>query len=72
MSTTKVTDPAYQAQTLGPQLNLANWSLTAISLVFLLLRLYCKAIQRRGLWWDDHFLLASWVSIFRHFHCPDL
>jgi hypothetical protein len=30
--------------------------------VFLALRIYCKLSRRRSLWWDDHFLVASWVS----------
>jgi hypothetical protein len=55
-------DPAYVAATTGPHLNIANWTLTGMALAFLALRVYCKSIQGRGLWWDDHFLIASWVS----------
>lgn len=40
----------------------AIWSFTVASAVFLGLRVYCKLLRRRPLWWDDHFLIASWVS----------
>ena len=40
----------------------AIWSLTVAATVFLALRVYCKLSRRRLLWWDDHFLIASWVS----------
>ncbi|CRK28259.1 hypothetical protein BN1708_018342, partial [Verticillium longisporum] len=44
---------------LGPRLNATVWSLTAVSGLFLGLRLYCKFTRRRGLWLDDHFLIAA-------------
>ncbi|KAG7118008.1 hypothetical protein HYQ44_020232 [Verticillium longisporum] len=47
---------------LGPRLNATVWSLTAVSGLFLGLRLYCKFTRRRGLWLDDHFLIAAWCS----------
>ncbi|KAI1073234.1 hypothetical protein LB507_010845 [Fusarium sp. FIESC RH6] len=37
-------------------------SLLILSGIFLGLRLYCKVIRRRGFWWDDHVLIASWIS----------
>src|SRR4051794_24308999 len=37
------------------------WSFTVASAVFLTLRIYCKISRGRVLWWDDHFLIASWV-----------
>ena len=40
----------------------AIWTFTVASAVFLALRLYCKLLRRRPLWWDDYFLIASWVS----------
>ncbi|KAM7212493.1 hypothetical protein V8F06_012115 [Rhypophila decipiens] len=49
---------------LGPELNAVIWSLTAVSAIFLALRLYCRAVRARVLWWDDWFLLAAWVAIF--------
>jgi hypothetical protein len=38
------------------------WVLTTIPALFLALRLYCKFKTHRGLWWDDHILLGSWVG----------
>ncbi len=46
----------------GPRLNWAIWAFTIASAVFLALRLYCKLTRARTLWWDDHFLIGSWVS----------
>ena len=46
---------------LGPQLNTAFWVLTGLATVFLGLRLYCKGIRVRNLWWDDYLLTAAWV-----------
>lgn len=40
----------------------AIWAFTFASAVLLGLRVYCKLSRRRPLWWDDHFLIASWVS----------
>ncbi len=48
----------------GPQINFTLWLLTALSAAFLALRIYCKFLRHRGLWWDDHLLIASWVSLF--------
>jgi hypothetical protein len=47
----------------GPQINFTLWLLTALSAAFLSLRVYCKFLRHRGLWWDDHLLIASWVSL---------
>ena len=46
----------------GPQINFTLWFLTALSAAFLSLRVYCKFLRHRGLWWDDHLLILSWVS----------
>ena len=46
---------------LGPQLNYTIWLLTMLAAGFLGLRVYCKLIRHRGLWWDDHVLIVSWV-----------
>ncbi len=45
----------------GPKLNAIIWTLNAVSGVFLGLRLYCKIVRIKGLWWDDIFLAAAWV-----------
>jgi len=48
----------------GPRLNVVIWVLTGLSGVFLCLRLYCKRLRGKGLWWDDWLLTAAWVSVF--------
>lgn len=45
----------------GPTVNIAVWCLVALATIFLSLRVYCKFRRHRGLWWDDHVLIASWV-----------
>lgn len=45
----------------GARLNGVGWGLTAAAGVMLFLRVYCKLWRCRGLWWDDHFLIISWV-----------
>jgi hypothetical protein len=45
----------------GTRLDAVCWSLVAASAILLFLRIYSKLWSRRGLWWDDHFLLISWV-----------
>ncbi|KAM0425622.1 hypothetical protein ACHAPT_009154 [Fusarium lateritium] len=47
----------------GTRLLAACWALAAASALLLFLRIYCKLWRGRGLWWDDHFLLVSWVSL---------
>lgn len=39
------------------------WLLIALSAFVLVLRLYCKFHRHNRLWWDDHILVASWVSL---------
>lgn len=50
----------------GPQLNIIVWLLISISALFLFTRLYLKACQNRGLWWDDYVLLAAWLTQSAH------
>ena len=50
----------------GTRLNSVLWSLTGASAVLLSLRIYSKLWSRKGLWWDDHFLIISWVSCAGH------
>ncbi|EAQ82895.1 hypothetical protein CHGG_11071 [Chaetomium globosum CBS 148.51] len=47
----------------GPQINLVIWLLTALSSAFLAMRVYCKFLRHRGLWWDDYLLIGSWVAL---------
>ncbi|KAI1336865.1 hypothetical protein F5Y15DRAFT_392436 [Xylariaceae sp. FL0016] len=39
------------------------WSLTVAALIFLILRIYCKLWRGRGLWWDDHLMVAAFVFL---------
>jgi hypothetical protein len=39
------------------------WFLAISSGILLFLRTYCKVWRSRGLWFDDHLLLASWVAL---------
>lgn len=54
---------AVMLETLGPQMIAVVWVLVALSGIFLGLRIYCKFLKSRGLWWDDYLLIASWVSL---------
>ncbi|KAH9904259.1 hypothetical protein F4778DRAFT_731811 [Xylariomycetidae sp. FL2044] len=47
----------------GPRLLAACWSLAVIAGIFLSLRIYCKCIRGRGLWWDDHLMTIAWVCL---------
>ncbi len=49
------------AEDVGTRIQVAVWVLTTISGLFLALRLHCKFLKSRGLWWDDHVLMAAWV-----------
>lgn len=46
----------------APMLLWSIWTVTVVSAIFLSLRVYCKLTRHRSLWWDDHFLILSWVS----------
>ncbi|KAK3901529.1 hypothetical protein C8A05DRAFT_44827 [Staphylotrichum tortipilum] len=47
----------------GSKVNIVCWLLAALSAAFLGLRLFCKFKTHRGLWWDDHVLIVSWVFL---------
>ncbi|KAI0199758.1 hypothetical protein F4808DRAFT_431119 [Astrocystis sublimbata] len=47
----------------GPSVEACVWSLAILAAGWLALRLYLKIRKHRGLWWDDHFLIISWVCI---------
>lgn len=60
-------------ETRAPRLLAATWSLTMASGVFLALRIYCKRRRSTGMWWDDHLMIAAWVSaIFGGLVCARL
>ncbi|PHH54867.1 hypothetical protein CFIMG_001264RA [Ceratocystis fimbriata CBS 114723] len=47
----------------GPGIRASCWILGGLSLVFLSLRVYCKFLKHRGLYWDDYLLIASWLAV---------
>jgi uncharacterized BrkB/YihY/UPF0761 family membrane protein len=46
----------------GPKLLASIWSLFVVATIFLALRVYCRVLKRRSLWWDDYILVGAWVS----------
>lgn len=46
----------------GPTLLTVSWLLTGLASVFLGLRIYCKFVGHRALYWDDWVLCGAWVS----------
>lgn len=57
-----------QTGDLGPTTRASIWILVCASLVFLLMRLYCKAIRHRKFHADDWFAIAAWVWGFLPLH----
>ena len=53
--------PVKEVANYAPLLLWSIWVLTVVSAVFLALRVYAKLMRRRSLWWDDYFLILSWV-----------
>ena len=49
-------------ETHGPLLAGVSWVLVIVSCIFLSLRIYCKFVRSRGLWYDDGVLICAWVS----------
>lgn len=47
----------------GPLFEGLAWFLTALATILLALRVNCKLISRRRLWWDDWTLIACWVML---------
>ncbi|OHE98243.1 hypothetical protein CORC01_06440 [Colletotrichum orchidophilum] len=47
----------------GTKLLAVTWTLCVASATLLSLRIYCKLWRGRGLWWDDHLLIISMVSL---------
>ncbi|KAK3988972.1 hypothetical protein QBC44DRAFT_397239 [Cladorrhinum sp. PSN332] len=43
----------------GPDVVAVAWALWTFAAAFLSVRIYCKHVSGRGLWWDDRFLLAA-------------
>src|SRR3569833_749918 len=50
------------------RLNVSIRFLVGLAAIFLCLRVYCKFLRMRKLWWDDAILIASFVRAFPHIH----
>ncbi|OTB15750.1 hypothetical protein K445DRAFT_317394 [Daldinia sp. EC12] len=46
---------------LETSVHIGIWFMVGVSLLALVLRLYCRLSRRRPLWWDDFVLIAAWV-----------
>ncbi|KAL8349341.1 hypothetical protein RB601_001894 [Gaeumannomyces tritici] len=66
----KVTNP--NPPSMGALLSSVVWFLTALALVFLVLRLYSKHLRGKGFWWDDYILGAAWHMLLLSSVCVSL
>lgn len=66
LSTNGATLTKEATESMAPLIRIVCWFLVSISGLFLSLRLYCKYLQSRGLWWDDHVLVMAWVCPPHH------
>ncbi|KAL1893834.1 hypothetical protein Cpir12675_003953 [Ceratocystis pirilliformis] len=46
---------------LSDRMRVVSWIMLSLSTVFVALRVYCKTLNARGLWWDDYILLLAYV-----------
>ncbi|KAG7117882.1 hypothetical protein HYQ44_006005 [Verticillium longisporum] len=47
----------------APTVVASIWVMMAFATIFLLLRIYCKAVRTRGMWWDDYIMLFAWFFL---------
>lgn len=47
----------------GPRLLVVCCMLVALAGLFLGLRIYCKVIRQKGIWWDDWVMMAAWIAL---------
>lgn len=52
---------AEAAEDISAKTRVSVWLLTSMAGFLMGLRLYCKWLRHRGLWWDDYILVLSWV-----------
>ncbi|KAK6212544.1 hypothetical protein LQW54_005128 [Pestalotiopsis sp. IQ-011] len=62
-SSLQVINPSLPHDNYGPQVNACIWALSSLAGAWLALRIYCKFIRHRRLWWDDYILLGSWLML---------
>lgn len=55
--------PTSTAGAIGAEINGVVWAITFVATCLLAMRLYVKFTGHKGLWWDDHSLIASWVML---------
>lgn len=46
-----------------PRVYAIIWSLWALTTVFIALRLYCRSVRLKKLWWDDWLLIAAYLFL---------
>ncbi|KAI1880957.1 hypothetical protein JX265_001197 [Neoarthrinium moseri] len=59
----QVINPSLPHDDYGPQVILTVWVLSSMAFAWLALRIYCKFLRSRRLWWDDYVLIVSWVVL---------
>ncbi|KAK3372343.1 putative integral membrane protein [Podospora didyma] len=47
----------------GVLINGLVWFMLILATISVVLRVYCKLIRRRALWWDDYFLISAWIFL---------
>lgn len=50
----------------GTEINVVVWVMTFVATCLLAMRLYIKFRGQKGLWWDDHALILSWVMLLAY------
>ncbi|KAK3934750.1 hypothetical protein QBC46DRAFT_462456 [Diplogelasinospora grovesii] len=61
-----------QTDDLGPTTWVSVWVLAGASLLFILLRLYCKFVRHRRFHADDYFAIAAWVALLGSAICTNM
>ncbi|KAK3358706.1 hypothetical protein B0T25DRAFT_563784 [Lasiosphaeria hispida] len=61
-----------QDDDLGPTTRVSVWILVGASLLFLLMRLYCKAARHRRFHADDYFAIAAWLALLGSGICTNM
>ncbi|KAM7202610.1 hypothetical protein V8F20_004399 [Naviculisporaceae sp. PSN 640] len=57
---------------LGPTTRISVWILAGLSLVFVIVRLYCKFFKHRRFHADDYFCTAAWVALLGATICTNM
>lgn len=58
--------PTSGAGASGIEINIVVWAMAIVATCFLAARLYIKFRGNKGMWWDDHALVASWVMLLAY------